>query len=312
MNAAVAVVEDATAQAEFLAVSLPFFKATPHTEGDRRIIFCEASNEAWDQERERILKSALLGSTDLFLAKGNLDIEHLTILGHQLRIANPHLWEVGLPLEVREAPRSVLVKGELYQGDGPAAEKANYLWSSLTMSPAMRWFPSVGGKPLERKRVLDPATGQHRTIITKAAWRNLAFAKEPQNLSVPAVSTQGFDDFMKSVRLADSLDACDGACGPTCCGSLTKAITAAGGTDSAGLTGGAALRVQSHAGVADPWDGAATRFLRGLGTGTCEHTRQKLTRNSIQDHFAACEAMPPLEARRATARLLNHVRTRVR
>lgn len=304
-------------EGNFLVVA-DFFKARVATEGDRRFVYCEASNESWDQEKERVAKAALLGSKHLFLGKGNVDIDHMTILGHRLGKENPHKYEIGLPAEVKDTPMGgVLVKSEIYRG-GPSAgpefgnvSAADWWWATqVDQAPAMRWFPSVGGKPTAHKMVFDEATGTHRKVITKCIWRNLGFAKEPQNLSVPAVSTIGFDDFIKSVIWANAQPECCGT-GECECGVKTgsvKAVTAGYGSDSATLSGGGALRLQSIAGkVKDPFDSKAARYLASLGTDHCEHTKAKPTRASLIDHFKHCEGQGDAEANTSAARLLKCV-----
>ena len=65
-------------------VALPddcFFKARPATEGDHRFVYCEPSNENWDAQNERVLQKALAESAPHFLKFGNIDIDHLSLLG---------------------------------------------------------------------------------------------------------------------------------------------------------------------------------------------------------------------------------------
>ena len=295
---------------EMLAIGLDFMKARPAEEGGKRVIYCEASNEAWDQEKERILKSALMGSRDLFLSKGNLDIDHLTILGHRMGIENPHIWEIGRPLDVRESASvggGVYVKGAIYQGN----EKADWFWKTITeQDPPMQWFPSVGGKPLERKRVHDKVTGIMKSIVTKAMWRNLAFAKEPQNLTVPAAQTVGFGAFAKAVQYAEASVVCTG----DQCVCIAKAVEAGAQVSPEGLEGGGALRLQSHAGRVihatqggDRWGDKTRRYLKAIQDGTgCEHVGRgaPMSRALIEDHFQKCEGLAPRDAKTATARML--------
>ncbi len=298
---------------EFLAVHLPFLKATPHTEGDDRFIFCEASNQSYDQESDEILKSALEGSSGYYQENGNVDVDHLTILGYRIGLRNPHLYEIGRPAEVRFAGKSTLVKAKLYRGEGPAAEMANYVWSTFALDPPMRWFPSVGGDKRGVKKIVDPATGLHKSVVTKVLWKNLALSKQPQNLSVPAVSTIGFDEFAKGVLLAGA-NVDDGPCLGTCC----KAITALPSpTDVGQRTGGAALAPQSLHGARrfdnDPqlrdvqYVKAAAAYVKGLGSNACEHTNRKPSLQAIVDHFETCGGMDASAARHAATRLLRQI-----
>ena len=118
VDAMVAEREAESQSADSLFVGLDFLKATPHTEGERRFVHFEASNDALDQEGERILKSALFADRAFYLEKGNIDLEHLTILGYRmvdpatgrLLIKNPRDYEIGILLEVRETPRGIFTK----------------------------------------------------------------------------------------------------------------------------------------------------------------------------------------------------------
>lgn len=316
-------------EVEFLAVGLDFHKSRLVTEGDRRFIFLEAGNEAWDQQRERIMKAALLGSRDLFLRHGNLDIDHITMIGHKVLdpqgrplFPNPHEWEIGRPVEVREGDFGVFVKGEVYRSVNPEnglGKHADFFWKSLTeLQPPMRWHSSVGGTPVERRTLVDPHTRQTRRIITKARWVNVAFSKAPVNLSVEGVSTQPYGAFAKSVMWALGETCCDAAeCdGPGTC--FAKTVTAgavAGGPgysgDAAALSGGSALRVQSLEGrVVDPWSQAASRFLQRKIA--CEHTsgRSRLTRDALVAHFRDCEHLAAADASKAAHRLLTTIARR--
>ena len=324
---AVAEVGVAEVEAEFLAVGLgSFFKSiTPHVVGDDRFIYCEASNEAWDQQRERIMKSALLDSREAFLRHGNLDVDHITMVGHRLLDAagrplfpNPHEWEIGRPVEVREGPDGVFVKGRIYRevnGDTGIGKYANYFWKSLTeLSPPMRWSNSVGGTPLARTAMIDPHTKKLRRVITKSKWVNLAFTKSPQNLSVPGVSIMPMGAFVKSVMWATGEVCCDAAeCDGTTesCDLITKSVTSSYETDVAKLSGGQALVGQSHAGgLLRTYDDAGARFLKRKIA--CVHTsgREKLSHAALVDHFRDCEHMDASQATAAATRLLHNVSRR--
>jgi hypothetical protein len=283
---------------EYVGITLPFLKARPAQDGEHRYVYCEASNEAWDQEHERVAQEALKGSVDLFLSKGNLDIEHKSILGPLAGAENPREWEIGVPLAVKfDGGTRTFVKGELYRKH----PKADWFWQTITVQePPMRWFPSVGGQPLARVQRTDPHTGEKRAIITKAKWINLAFAREPQNLSVPGVSLMPLGAFAKAIAFAAGERCC---LGPDCAeGTTCKAITAGYGTDSAQLTGGAALRRQSiQGGVLRLWDSKLAKYLNSA---TCQHVHAPQTRETILDHFSTCEGLAPADAAAATTRLL--------
>lgn len=286
-----------------IILTLDFLKARPVVEGGRRYVYCEASNESWDQQNERILKSALMGSKELFIRQGNIDIDHMTVLGYALKVPNPHSFEIGLPLEVRESPGGVYVKGEIYRG----REMADWWWSTqVDQTPPMRWRPSVFGhsKPEDKRRIFDPESGTHRDVIVKALWKGLAFAKTQQNLSVAGVSIQPFGAFAKAAVAA--LD------GPSCvgehCDCIVKAVEGVSyATDSASLNGGAALRRQSHdrevhdTSSAEGW---ADRFVKAMREQSCTHAAPPITHEKIVGHLTDCEHLAPADARTHARRFL--------
>ncbi|WP_175787435.1 hypothetical protein [Burkholderia anthina] len=208
----------------------PMLKATPKTEGGRRFIYVEASNESKDQQDEIVLKKALEASADYFTKFGNLDLDHLTLIGARQGIANPESYEIGLPVEVRFDRGATFVKGEIYAGNGLMAEKANLFWSSLTdLNPPKRWYTSVGGAVLAKSMQDDASTGGRVAVVSKVRWSNLAFSATPVNPNLAVASLDPIGPLAKSW----------GALG------FGKSLTADYGTDSASLTGGSALRGQS-------------------------------------------------------------------
>lgn len=208
------------------------FKATPRTEGGRRFVYLEASNEGLDQQDEVIVAKALRDSSDYFLKYGNIDIDHVTKIGPKLGIPDYQKFEIGQPVEVRQDGGTTFVKAEIYSGDGPAAEKANLFWSSVTdLSPPAKWYPSVGGQALQKSIEIDPATHRRKAIIKQVRWSNIGVSKTPVNQHVGACATIPVGAFAKSFG-PDGLD-------------ISKALEAGYGTDSSLLDGGAALRKQS-------------------------------------------------------------------
>ena len=304
---------------ELVLVGLDFMKARPVEEGRKRFVYCEASNESRDQQGERIMKAALLASRDLFLTRGNIDTDHITMIGYRLGIQNPRAYEIGLPCEVLDTPNGVLVKGEIYSGN----QHADWWWSTqTTQDPPMRWYPSVGGKPTHKKKAFDPEHGGHTVYVTKCDWKNLAFAREPQNLSVRAASIHPtgdfaafaksvtYSEFAEGVRLGEAAIECtDGHC--TC--TMTKSVTAGADIGPAGLTGGGALRLQSiERGVADPWASHAQRYMKAMlegGALACEHRGANVPSSfaELRNHFVKCEGMSESEAKPLAARVLGSV-----
>ena len=207
-------------------------KATPKIEGGERYIYIEASNEAVDQQGEVVMAKALSDSSDYFLKYGNLDIDHLSMIGPKLGIPNANLYEIGRPVEVKSTGGKTFVKGHIASGEGPAAEQANAFWSGLVdVQPPQRWYPSVGGSVMAKAVEFDPKTQKKRVVITQTRWSNIGFSRTPVNSNVPTVSTMPFGALLKSWG-AGGID-------------IAKALTAGYGTDSASLSGGGALRTQS-------------------------------------------------------------------
>ncbi len=162
------------------------FKATPQTEGDRRFVYCEPSTEDWDQQRERILRTALRNSAPHFLKFGNIDTDHATMIGGAKLGLTPEqarLREIGMPVDIIDRDDSLIVKAEIYQGDSDACAEANYFWSTVDeLKPPKRWYPSVGGRNAVRECTTSGC------VIKSFKWVNLGFAKEPVNDSVSPVS----------------------------------------------------------------------------------------------------------------------------
>lgn len=213
-------------------ISLPgLLKATPQQEGQDRFVYLEASNETLDLQGESVLAKALEESSDYFLRFGNLDIDHFTQIGPTRGIPHYNLYEIGRPVDVGFRSGSTFVKGQIYSGEGPAAEHANNFWDSLTaLNPPQRWYPSVGGSVLEKGTDIDPATKSRKGVIRKVRWSNIGFSKTPVNAALPTVTTAPFGPLAKSWGAVLS---------------LAKALEAGYATDSAAMAGGDALRGQS-------------------------------------------------------------------
>jgi hypothetical protein len=214
-------------------LSIPdMLKATPSQEGDHRYLYLEASNESRDYQGEVVLAKALAASADYYRRYGNFDVQHRSMIG--LANGDPlyHLHEIGRPETVRVDGTRTFVKGIVFSGEGQVAEAANNFWDSLTkLHPPQRWYPSIGGKIEGSERRIDPETRESHRVITKVMWCNIGFSRTPVNPKVPVIQTVPFGILAK----------CWGVGGLD----LTKAMTAGYGTDSATLTGGAALRTQS-------------------------------------------------------------------
>lgn len=207
-------------------------KATPKMEGNQRFIYIEASNQSRDLQGEIVLAKALQESRDYYLKFGNLDLEHYTQIGAKQGIPNHESYEIGRPVDVRIDGERTFVKGLIKSGTGLAAEKANLFWSSLTeVNPPEQWYPSVGGGVMGKSIGFDE-NGNRCAVINKVRWSNIGFSKTPVNPALETVQTMPFGPLAKSW-------------GALMYGAAYKSLTAGYGTDSATLTGGAAMRMQS-------------------------------------------------------------------
>lgn len=224
---------------DFISVG-GLLKATPQVDGERRVLYFEASNEDRDHQDEVVLQKALAESSDYYLRHGNLDLDHFSIMGPKSGIPDYMTYEIGKPSAVQVNGKSTFVKAELYRGDSPMAKNANMVWDSITkQSPPSRWFPSVGGAVLAKSVKIDPKTHERIAVIERVRWNNVALSRTPVNKTVPTVSTAPVGTFAKS--LGGFV--------------LSKGLAAGYGTDSATLSGGAAMRKQSLDGALHSyWD----------------------------------------------------------
>jgi hypothetical protein len=218
------------------------FKATPASEGGERFIYLEASNETRDLQNEIVLQKALSDSADYYLQFGNVDLEHYSLIGRPnpktgfVGIPDYEDYEIGRPVDVRLEVDRTFVKARIHAGNGPTAERANRFWSSITdLNPPKRWFPSIGGAVLAKSIEIDADTGNRYPVINKVRWSNIGMSLTPVNPNLPVCSTVPFGVLAK----------CWGAHGID----MRKSLEAGYGTDSATLTGGSAVRMQSLDGV---------------------------------------------------------------
>jgi hypothetical protein len=220
-----------------------FQKAEPREEGQRRFLRCIASNQKVDLDNERVMQKALRDSVKYFLDKGNVDLDHITKIGHKFGIRNPHEYEIGIPRDVKFTGEETICDVEIFQGESETCEKANFFWKSLTAQvPPQRWFPSVAGQVLKRSSGLTG--GNVIKSVEAVRWNNLGFAKEPVNPNLPAVQVE---------RLSKSI-------------SIIKTLVSGTETDVAQLTGGQAVRKESLGGVADETVGQKKKKKKRIKT----------------------------------------------
>lgn len=231
-------------------VQLPgLFKARASEESGKRFLYFEASNEDVDHSNEIVLQKALKDSSEYYLRHGNVDLSHYSLLGPRSGMKNFMEYEIGRPVDVHVGDKRTFVKAELYQGDSAMARNAGMVWDSMTkQSPPSRWYPSVGGKVLAKSVRIDPDTGDKVGVVDSVLWNNTALDRCPVNKTVPEASAVPFGVFAKSMNGFV----------------ISKTLEAGYGTDSATLTGGGALRLQSLHGsdYADLRDSIAAAIMQ--------------------------------------------------
>lgn len=247
-----------------LLASIPDFvsfdilmKATPMQEGSRRFIYVEASKESRDQQGEIVLAKALKDSVGVFKKFGEIDLDHKSMpsIARMHGITDPDNWVIGRPVDVIFNGDTTIVKGELRTGDSPLAEKANTVWEGMTkISPPDRYYASVGGQVTGRDIRFDPIAKCKVPVITGTRWNNLALSKNPVHPDLRPASTTPTGVFAKSLG-----------------GFIMKALEAGYGTDSAGLTGGAALRMQSLDGAPINYFDFRNRLADAMRNGAVGH-----------------------------------------
>lgn len=263
-------------------------KATPVEEGGRRLIYIEASNEVTDQQNEIVLAKALKDSAAYYLRYGNLDLDHITQVGAKSGVKDYHFYEVGRPVDVRISDKHTFVKGEVFQGEGESADRANKFWASLTaQQPAQRWYPSIGGAVLDREEEQGP--GGKRTLIKAVRWTNIGFSKTPVNQAVGEVSAMPIGAFAKCMSAAGF--------------DLAKALEAGYGTDSASLEGGGALRRQSLDGGVFRYPHFQDRISRDLIGKRIPDASSKGLSDHATKHYGISESLAKDYAHRFVAQL---------
>lgn len=272
------------AERETFQVTGTLFKARPETEGDDRYVYCEPSNESVDTQGEQLLQDALLKAWPDYYRLGNVDLDHISMLGPSMGMSldEARLHEVGLPHGlIRECP--IVFKAKIYRGEGRRFEKANGFWEDLTVK-GRRFLPSVAGDYLPG--------GRENGVVKAVSWKNTGFASLPflpVNRTVKAVSLSPLD--------------------------FAKALAAGYSADTASLQGADALRRESLASKTvkvEPEDDTErtdldepiARYIAGLGKGGCPHAGSAaITAAGIRDHFQRCEHLSTADAARAAKRL---------
>jgi hypothetical protein len=177
-------------------ISIPALIKASSVDG-RRIIEVQASSQDLDGEGDVILQQALLNSAKSFLAKGVIDVDHLSEIGHRVPglPMPPSYYICGKPLEVIDLGAGCTsVKCELFQFDknNPATAKAEEIWNSITTTPPVPWRASIFGYPTDDGYIDVRACksgsvetyGATRYLVSKMLWKSLALTRRPVNDSL--------------------------------------------------------------------------------------------------------------------------------
>ncbi len=173
-------------------VSLPvtmLLKSDSSFEGER-LVRMQVSSQEKDAENDVILQKALLNSANYYVNFGNVDIDHLTMVGYKTKLPHdPHWYEVGRPLEVNDLGDSKTeILWKCYRDPRGIfdSEKNSYdfFWQSLFLEPPAVWRASVGG-PVQSAK--DNVKG-HRFVVEEMRWENTAVTKLPINYTIEGVA----------------------------------------------------------------------------------------------------------------------------
>jgi hypothetical protein len=197
-----------------LIIEIPAIVKARTDSGGRRLVEVEASNETVDSEGDIILQSALIDAAPQFIKTGNLDIDHISEIGHRYGIANPSAYIVGRPTEVKDigGGRTSVVGEIMRSRDGthnPAANKYDEFWDSLMSDPPVNWRASIYGFPspdglvdCTKARAGEKTYGATRFLVKGLSWRSLAFTRNPVNDAITGsarvLTQKAFFEVMKS------------------------------------------------------------------------------------------------------------------
>jgi len=149
-----------------------------------RIVSVEASCESMDSEGDIILQKALLDSASEFVANGDLDIDHISKIGHRYGISHPESYIIGRPLSVRNiGDGRTEVTGQIFSSDSfnPSINKFDEFWKALITEPQKTWRASIYGFPTDMEKGVG---GAQRFFIRGMKWTSLAFTRHPVNKAI--------------------------------------------------------------------------------------------------------------------------------
>jgi hypothetical protein len=176
---------------EGIVVQIPTLIKSHFAAGGRRVVEVQASSETVDFDGDCILQKALLGSASSFIARGHLDIDHISELGARYGIPNPESYIVGKPLEVKDiGGGNTSVVGEIARNVRPvhtSRKSQDDFWDSLQPGSTVKWLSSVYGYPTDMVDCRDVQCTDNygedirRFLIKGFDWRSLAFTETPKN-----------------------------------------------------------------------------------------------------------------------------------
>ena len=178
----------------------------------RRLISFECSNENCDSEGDVISQSALLNAAPGFIARGILDIDHISEIGSRLGIHSPSDWIVGSPLEVMDGGKGkTIVKGELHQSRPGTISKADNVWNGIIANPPVKWRASIYGINVGPDSFIDtrvkkcPEFPKAKRFVVKALnWRSTALTQNPINNEITGYATvvtmKAHIDYLNSIH----------------------------------------------------------------------------------------------------------------
>ena len=192
-----------------VCISFPSIIKSSIAENGDRLIEVQASSEDVDTEGDVILQEALMGGARDFIARGHLDIDHISELGHRYGVANPDSYIIGKPLDVVDKGRGhTYVKAKLFKNSNgehnPSKYSYDMVWASLNTDPPAQWSASIFGYPkadafFDCSEGLCEGTKATRYLVKGLDWRSLALTKNPINDSLTGFARiVKSDAFMKS------------------------------------------------------------------------------------------------------------------
>lgn len=197
---------------ETLIIEMPAIIKAKTDEGGRRLVEVESSNEQVDSEGDVILQSALLDAAPSFVKSGNLDIDHISEIGHRYGIRDTSSYIIGRPTEVKDigSGRTSVVGEIMRSRDGVVDTKKNKydeFWMSLMADPPVNWRASIYGFPtadgiIDCSKSRSNGYGATRYLVKGISWKSLAFTTNPVNDAITGtariLTQKAFFEIMKA------------------------------------------------------------------------------------------------------------------